>query len=51
MLLIPILLTILVSVIDYIVHGDLTCKFGLVSIAIIWTEYLMIALADVCLGW
>lgn len=51
MLLIPLALTVLVGAIDYIVHGDLTYKFGLSSIAIIWIEYLMIALADAFLGW
>lgn len=51
MLLIPLLLTVLVSIVDYVLHRDITYKFGLVSIAIIWTEYLMIALADVYLGW
>ena len=51
MLLIPLLLTILVSISDYIIHGDLTYKFSLVSIGLIWLEYLSIALADVCLGW
>ena len=51
MLLIPLALTILVGAIDYIVHEDLTYKFGLVSVAIIWIEYLMIALSDVYLGW
>ena len=51
MLLIPLALTILVGAIDYILHEDITYKFGLASIAIIWTEYLMIAFADVYLGW
>ena len=51
MLMIPLALTILMGAIDYIVHGDLTCKFGLVSIGLVWLEYLAIALADVYLGW
>lgn len=50
MLLIPLALTVVVSLLDYVKHGDMTNKSMLVSIAI-WTEYLMIALADVCLGW
>ena len=53
MLLIPLALTILVGAVDYLVHRDsrhlqLTYRFSLV---IIWVEYLMIALADVYLGW
>ena len=51
MLLIPLVLTILISIIDYSLHGDLTYKFGLVSIKFVWLEYLAIALADIYLGW